>query len=336
MGLAVCNNTRTIGSYVQHLSFRALLVPVASVALTLQVTPIGQQQNEPSAPPFRAATNFVQVDVYASAKGTPVLDLTRDDFEVREEGVPQAVATFERIDLPAGPQSPNVSPPTIAESREAVQRSRARVVVVFLDVPHVTRDAARSIGPRVARAISGFLGPEDLVGLMTPDMRATDVTFARGTETVARTLTQGQWAQRGELAGATPDEEVYKACYPGLGPTRGCEADDRGIADEMIARRRERQTLAALADLVSYLRDARDERKAVLVVSDGWRLYGKDARLARDLVANPLPPRFVPNSAQVGSECRVVGRQAMGCRCDVRPTAWHSLIWTTAAPSEPC
>ena len=53
-------------------------------------------------------------------------------------------------------------------------------------------------------------------------------------------------------------------------------ADDRGIADKMIERRREKITLDALTDLVRYLRGVREERKAVIAISDGWRLFGQD------------------------------------------------------------
>jgi hypothetical protein len=49
----------------------------------------------------------------------------------------------------------------------------------------------------------------------------------------------------------------------------------------MIERRRERQTLNALHDLVTYLRGVREERKAILTITDGWRLLGPDMSLAR-------------------------------------------------------
>jgi hypothetical protein len=60
----------------------------------------------------------------------------------------------------------------------------------------------------------------------------------------------------------------------------------------MILRRREKRTLDALENLVVYLRGVRDERKAVLVITNGWRLYGPDDRLARPIDGNlpSLPP----------------------------------------------
>ena len=48
------------------------------------------------------------------------------------------------------------------------------------------------------------------------------------------------------------------------------------LARELIARKRERATLEALEDLVRYLRTIREERKAILTVTEGWLLYGEN------------------------------------------------------------
>ena len=42
------------------------------------------------------------------------------------------------------------------------------------------------------------------------------------------------------------------------------------MAREMIARRREMLTLNALDELIQHLRSLREERKAVIAVTDGW------------------------------------------------------------------
>src|SRR6266571_8473253 len=49
-------------------------------------------------PTFHTEANYVRVDVYATgADGQPILDLKRDDFEIREEGKPQSPAQFEHV-----------------------------------------------------------------------------------------------------------------------------------------------------------------------------------------------------------------------------------------------
>ena len=49
----------------------------------------------------------------------------------------------------------------------------------------------------------------------------------------------------------------------------------------MIFRLREVRTLDALESLVQYLRFVREERKAVIAITQGWRLYGDDPTLQR-------------------------------------------------------
>src|SRR4029079_2971454 len=87
-----------------------------------------------------------------------------------------------------------------------------------------------------------------------------------------------------------PVETAYQICYPGAIPTP-CN-DDRGIADKMILRRREKISLDAIEDLLRYLGSVREERTAIILISDGWLLYRPDASLSRRLnqCATPSQP----------------------------------------------
>ena len=58
----------------------------------------------------------------------------------------------------------------------------------------------------------------------------------------------------------------------------------------MIDRRHETHVLAALGDLVGYLRGVREERKAILAITDGWLLFRPDPALARPLACHNEPP----------------------------------------------
>ena len=50
---------------------------------------------------FRVTTEVIGIDVYVTDDdGNPVVDLTRDEFEVFERGEPRPVTTFEAIDIP--------------------------------------------------------------------------------------------------------------------------------------------------------------------------------------------------------------------------------------------
>src|SRR6195952_1314488 len=88
--------------------------PVVSLLMVLvpAAAPRGQQPAPAAQPPdqpptdqpvFRAGINFVRVDVIVTDKnGNPVGDLKPEDFEVSEQGKPQAVETFKLISLDGG------------------------------------------------------------------------------------------------------------------------------------------------------------------------------------------------------------------------------------------
>ncbi|HEY3159403.1 MAG TPA: VWA domain-containing protein [Vicinamibacterales bacterium] len=256
----------------------ALVLLLASVALA---SPAAQQ---PAQPTFRTGANYVRVDVYPTRNGMPVDDLRRDDFELLDDKVPQTIDDFEHVVVrSAGPQETRREPNTVAESRQAALEPRARVFVLFLDVTHVELAASRKIRTPLVEALDRLIGADDLIAVMTPEMSARDITFARRTTTIEGFLTRSWWGERDQLNFKDPVEDLYARCYPGIPRPGEATAPDQGIAQEMILRRREKRTLDALDDLVRFLGGVREERKAIITITDGWRLYERNGALARPI-----------------------------------------------------
>ena len=255
---------------------------------------------QPPRSAFRSEANYVRVDVFPTANGQPVLDLRQDDFEILEDRVPQKVAQFEHIEIRGHvPQDQRREPNTMAASRAMLEESRARVFVVFLDINHVDVGGSHNIRKPLTAALERLIGPEDLFGVMTPEMSAAEVTFARRSTTLDGILARHwDWGERSRLTTLDPVERSYEQCYPGFGPNESCADDDRGLAREMIDRRREKVTLDALEDLARFLHGVREERKAVIAISDGWRLYRPNLNLARRVFCQ------VPGTPEVGVDPR--------------------------------
>jgi VWFA-related protein len=244
-------------------------------------------QGPPPAPSFHTEANYVRVDVYPTRDGESVTDLTQQDFEVLENGTPQKIEQFEHIMVRTlGPQDTRREPATPEESRQATADPRARVFVLFLDIDHVEGAAARQIQQPLINGLNRLIGPDDLVAVMTPNMSARDLSFSHRTTTLEGLL--AKWWGGRDRDFKDPTEEQYAACYPGIPNPVKAKASDEGIAQEMILRRREQRTLDALLDTVRVLREVREERKAVLVISDGWRLFRPSNALLRPL--DDLPP----------------------------------------------
>lgn len=253
-----------------------LCVAVAAVTLAAQ----GDQQ-----PVFRAGANYVRVDMYALRDGEPVLDLRADEVEVLEDGVPQKVENFERILVRApGALSVPVEPDGLAASREAAGDPRARVFVLFLDTYHTQLDGSANVRRPLVRFIERILGPDDLVALMTPEMSASAITLGRKTAVIANILDEEWWGRRQRLADNDPKDDLYDQCgsIANMAPA---------LVEELKARRREKLTFDAFEDLVTHLDTLREERKAVVVVTEGWLLYEPNSQLERiDPQRGPAPP----------------------------------------------
>lgn len=270
------------------ISMAALAVSLAAQAPTPTDTTAQRQ------PPIRAQANYVRVDVYPTKDGEPVMDLRAEDFELSESGAPQKISTFEHVVInTGGPQAQRTDPASVDAARQAVANPRTRVMVIFLDAYQVTIEGSWHIREPLIRFIDRVLGPDDLVGIMTPEMAPSQVTLARKTEVLEGGLRNSwPWGKRHTLE-EEQRETFYRSCYP---PTKSEAKRGEAIsalARALIARRRERLSLEALNDLVNYLGAVREERKAIVAVTEGWLLHRPDPSLMRlresDGVQEPIP-----------------------------------------------
>jgi VWFA-related protein len=243
-----------------------LLVVIASVAVLGAPgfrSAQAQQQRPADQPVFRVQANLVRVDAYITKNGVPVEDLTAGDFELLEDGVAQKIETFERVRIGAGAHTAAVTDPNSQrEGNERAADPRRRVFVIFLDTYHVRPENSQRAGTALARVLDQLLAPEDLVAVAKPDMDVTDLILGHKSSVIQRGLaTSAFWGVGDDYTRLDAVESAYMTCYP------------QAIARELIARRRERMTLDSLRDLVRHLQILRDERKAIVVVSEGWILF---------------------------------------------------------------
>ncbi|RPJ76867.1 MAG: VWA domain-containing protein [Acidobacteria bacterium] len=289
--------------------------PAQSPPATQAPPPQGQEAQRPT---FRAEANFVRVDVYPTVDGRPVMDLTQNEFQVLEDGVPQQIASFEHVVVQAaGAQEARVEPNNVRESKEMARDARARLFVLFVDTYHVSGPSGYNVRGPLVRMLDRVIGQDDLIAVMTPEMSAAAVTFARKTHTIEEVLGKyWEYGKRQREVGYDPEENNYISCYPPEGTGTISE-----IAREMINRRREKMTLDALADLVVHLGGLREERKAIFAISEGWMLYRPNSALARPTGPNSRVPGPPPVGTGPDGRLRMgdLGRSSMGTdlnRCD--------------------
>jgi VWFA-related protein len=107
----------------------------AVVAAIVGLLPIGPAAGRQQ-PVFRAATHYVAVDVVVTDRDDkPVTDLTKDDFEIVENGRRQTIVDFAFVHVPLGNRAIDLdappSPPVdVASNGESARASRAIVILV--------------------------------------------------------------------------------------------------------------------------------------------------------------------------------------------------------------
>jgi VWFA-related protein len=224
--------------------------------------------------------------MYATQDGQAVHDIKPEEIEVLEDGVPQKLEDFEHVIVrPASATQPGLEPDGLRASREAAADPRARVFVIFLDTYHTQLEGSANVRQPLVRFLDRVLGPDDLVALMTPEMGGSDIALGRKTTVISNILTDEWWGRRARIADEDPKEHLYRVCGAFLGlPEK--------VTEELVARRREKLTLDAIDDLMVHLGGLRDERKAVVVVTEGWVLYRPDEGLTK--AGPPASPILVP------------------------------------------
>ena len=225
--------------------------------------------------PFTTEVNYVRVDMYPTSGDKPVTDLQQSEIELLEDGVPQKIVQFEHVSVSgARPQTTRPEPSTRGrdaprDCRPACPRAGAvsRSEICRSRRLHEDQAAADRCAEQAHRR-RRFDCRDDArhVGAR-PHLHETN---GQHRADALRAVGHQGW-----LGTRDPLEVQYEFCYD-----RPNIADGPRMAREMIARRRELRTLDALDDLIMHLRGVREERKAVITVSDGWPLYEPDRDLA--------------------------------------------------------
>jgi VWFA-related protein len=249
-----------------------LLATAALLCAFTAVAPAQQQQQPPQQPPvqqppqqppagqrppvIRSGINFVSVDVIVTDKktGDVVLDMKRDDFEVREDKKPQQVETFDLVKIDAL-SAPAVAPKEIRneidEETEARQPN-VRLFILFLDDYHVRRGNDLAVRKPLMDFIANQLAPQDMVAIMYPLTPVTALTFTRNHDSMIAAINKFE-GRKGLYEPRNEFEEKY-AYYPA----------------QMVEQVRNDVTMTALQGAAVKLGGMRDGRKSVIFVSEGF------------------------------------------------------------------
>ena len=240
---------------------------LATAALSaLQSQPPAQPPQQPT---FRTGVNLVRVDAYPSRNGKIIEGLKADDFEVFEDGAPQKIESLQFVEFPQHtPAGERRDPNSQRDGFALAADPSYRVFVVYLDNLHVNfADSHRSRVPLIT-FLNQVLGPKDLFGVMTTVQRPQDLILGQQTLMIEEQLTKYWDWGRGARVLEDDEDLMLQACFGGK-------------AAELIVRRRMDEVFSDLEGLSTLLAGIREERKNILLVSNGWVLPGRSTLTER-------------------------------------------------------
>ena len=154
-----------------------VLVSIVIAAVCCTGVSAGQQARPPDAavdpqlPTFRLQVEYVEVDARVTdSKGNFVRDLTKDDFQILEDGKPRPLAAFSLVDIPTSQDvSSSASIESDVQSNE--RRFDGRVWVMILDDASTAPDRTARTRNASRRFIEQHLGANDLMAIvhLSPD-----------------------------------------------------------------------------------------------------------------------------------------------------------------------
>ncbi|MBA2258201.1 MAG: VWA domain-containing protein [Acidobacteria bacterium] len=277
---------------------RLALCLCVSVVAALALAHASQQQ-DPQKPTFRSGVSLVRVDAYPMRDGKIIEGLRAADFEVLEDGVPQKIESFQFVQFPqSNPAEERRDPNSQREGFQLAADPTYRVFVIYLDNLHVDFTGSWHARVPLITFLNRVLGPKDLFGVLTTKQSVEDLMLGQQTLMIEEQLTKyWDWGRGGRVT-EEPADLTLRACFP-------------TIAGELISRRHADEVFSDLEGIATKLADIREERKNILIVSNGWRLPGSSISLQ-----NAVKPQM----PQVGvSE---VGKLTLGSRRGEADTRW--------------
>src|SRR3954470_1540854 len=118
---------------------------------------------------FKVEVNYVEIDANVTdAQGTFVRALTKDDFQVLEDGKPQTLTAFSMVNIPIErPDPPLFSktaiPPDVVSNRQPFE---GRVFVLVIDDLHTRFNRTARTRAAARQFVERYVGANDIVAVV--------------------------------------------------------------------------------------------------------------------------------------------------------------------------
>lgn len=245
--------------------FRLATLLVAAAGSTLVLAQAGQAPSNP-VPTFRAQVEYVEVDALVTdQQGQFVRTLTKDDFQVFEDGKAQQVTNFALVDIPvdratrplfaAGPIEPDV--------RSNERPFDGRVYVMVLDDLHVAALRSQRVKEAAKQFIVRNLGANDLMAVVSTGGRSQDAQEFTSSKRLLIGAVDRFMGQKLDSITLARNTEYFRRSDTGDPGSRIPDPDEQQRASYA------RSTLATLRQVAEWFGGVHGRRKTMLFFSEG-------------------------------------------------------------------
>ena len=232
--------------------------------------PPAQPPAQPSGQPavtFRVEINYVEIDAnVVDEQGRFVRNLTRDDFQILEDGKPQALTAFSMVDIPVERADPplfakNPIPPDVTTNRTPFE---GRVFVLVIDDLHTK--FARTHRTRLAarQFVERHVGANDMVAVVNTSGSGKGMQdFTANRALALRAIDQVMGFKEGSSTEAALQDYYMNRDMPGV------TSDMFARSNDMMRYNNARNSLRTLKSIADYMAGMRGRRKALVLFSEG-------------------------------------------------------------------
>ena len=275
---------------MKHPPFSRFAAAVSLVfAAGLGFRAIAQAPQNPTAPPsvtFQTEVNFVDVDaIVTDQQGHFVTGLTKDDFEVTEDGKPQKVDMFSLVEIPLARQDRflALNRPVSSDARSNREAFAGRVYVIVLDDIDVSVQRTAQVRKAARDFVEHYLGANDVAAVVYTSGRAdatqeftsdTRLLLASIDKFVGRRLRSGILDRLDQMyQQQVMDNSMTDPSSDPSSSNQSSSDSSQGIAsmqpEDMERQYRATSVLNILKNLPDVLAAVRGRRKALLLFSEG-------------------------------------------------------------------
>ena len=209
----------------------------------------------PQRPTFKVAVDLITTDVIVrDGRGQFVADLDKDQFEVFEDGVPQAVSSLVlvhggRVSNLAVPPPPPPPEGIILPPARPTNDASGRIFILFIDDLHLDFKDTHRVRDLLRKIKATLIHEGDMFGVVSTGTSSIAIDMTYDTKRI--------------------DEAIGKVMGGGLKPTDIIQAPE-GQDGPAEVKYRAHVAFSTAEDLMTQLDQVHNRRKALIYVSNGY------------------------------------------------------------------